>query len=595
MYNMKSCDGCTACCSSFTTLLDGLKPDKNGSCSNLCETGCSIYNDRPTLCKEYSCLYTQGVCDGLKNPKESGFFVTVSDSYYTNQTVLKVTTRFHADKQQLQILHDWAKQQKVQVLYEDNTIETNYKNYINFLDSINLDKDQLIQAYNLLLQNVSDIAVINSIGHYAAKRKLFDVCFESAKRHLHLSTNQEQRIISLQNIYFSAFKAKKINTKILDYCDELYDYYSDGKYLLHKAIAYFALNQKANSMDLYKKIISDTNSSEELKLKANFNLSTDSFNKGNINDGLYRYLILGDQIGIWNLFDDTIADYAPNINKQKYQTWKGQDISGKNIICLSVAGIGDDIINIRFLKNLKEMGANVYYLNTEKTKDLDILCKRSGFNVIESPQQLEQMDFFYWAKLQTLPYFLNLDKNNLFYGNYIYSDKKYVEKWKPKIKENKRLKVGIRWKGNQGYEYELDRTVDLKYLYQKLGGLEADFYSLQIEDKQNIDDFPGLIDYTSEIKSWDDTLGIFENLDVVITSCTSVAHMSAAMGKKTYVLTPIFEYYPWTIDKNEQDQHNTYWYGENVKVFRKNNPTNWNDPIDELVEFVRCDCKEFVI
>jgi hypothetical protein len=69
------------------------------------------------------------------------------------------------------------------------------------------------------------------------------------------------------------------------------------------------------------------------------------------------------------------------------------------------------------------------------------------------------------------------------------------------------------------------------------------------------------------------------NLDIVITSCTSIAHLSAAMGKETYVLVPILPYHTWTYNSPESD---TSPYYETVKLFRQLKPNKWNDTFQKL-------------
>ena len=67
------------------------------------------------------------------------------------------------------------------------------------------------------------------------------------------------------------------------------------------------------------------------------------------------------------------------------------------------------------------------------------------------------------------------------------------------------------------------------------------------------------------------------NLDLLITSCTSVAHLSAAMGLPTWVIVPILPYHVWACG----DQHSP-WYPETTRVFRQKQFSHWDETFEEV-------------
>ena len=68
---------------------------------------------------------------------------------------------------------------------------------------------------------------------------------------------------------------------------------------------------------------------------------------------------------------------------------------------------------------------------------------------------------------------------------------------------------------------------------------------------------------------------------MVITTCTSVAHASASMGKKTFIFIPISAYYTWSHSTKQSP-----WYGDNVTLLRQQKPRSWNEPLLELKEIL---------
>jgi hypothetical protein len=81
--------------------------------------------------------------------------------------------------------------------------------------------------------------------------------------------------------------------------------------------------------------------------------------------------------------------------------------------------------------------------------------------------------------------------------------------------------------------------------------------------------------------SWEDTLAALSKMDLIITSCTSIAHAAAAMGKPTWVITPILPYHTWAWGAPESCV--SPYYGS-VKLYRQQKAKEWNQTFDMLYE-----------
>jgi len=90
-----------------------------------------------------------------------------------------------------------------------------------------------------------------------------------------------------------------------------------------------------------------------------------------------------------------------------------------------------------------------------------------------------------------------------------------------------------------------------------------------------VDNLP-CIDMRYEMKTWKDTAEIIASMDLVISSCTSIAHLSAAMGKETWVISPILPYYIWALPIDTSP-----WY-KNVKLYRQTQYGNWDNPFERI-------------
>ena len=64
-------------------------------------------------------------------------------------------------------------------------------------------------------------------------------------------------------------------------------------------------------------------------------------------------------------------------------------------------------------------------------------------------------------------------------------------------------------------------------------------------------------------------------LDLLVTSCTSTAHLAGAMGTNVIVLVPLVPYFVWASDTMP-------WYPKNVIVIRQTKYNDWSEAIERL-------------
>lgn len=67
------CGGCKACCT-VNAIVELEKPMRT-HCPNECPKGCSIYQDRPQSCREFTCLWRTGLGRDWERPDKIGLFV----------------------------------------------------------------------------------------------------------------------------------------------------------------------------------------------------------------------------------------------------------------------------------------------------------------------------------------------------------------------------------------------------------------------------------------------------------------------------------------------------------------------------------------
>jgi hypothetical protein len=140
-------------------------------------------------------------------------------------------------------------------------------------------------------------------------------------------------------------------------------------------------------------------------------------------------------------------------------------------------------------------------------------------------------------------------------------------------------KVGLVWKGNPNHVNDHHRSIPIKELLPFLIP-RIRYFCLQKEitreDKATIENLFPIEIFEMMLNDFSETAAICQNLDLVITVDTSVAHLSASLGKNTWVILPHVPDWRWLL-VNESSP----WY-KSVKLFRQESISNWSGVLENL-------------
>lgn len=271
--------------------------------------------------------------------------------------------------------------------------------------------------------------------------------------------------------------------------------------------------------------------------------------------------------------------------------WRGEPLEGKTLLLWGEQGIGDvmqfcryapllaDYVNARggrlVWNCFPQMGGLVWRSLSEG------IAEYSNGGIGSLPP------FDYEIALLSLPLLFGTRAETIpWTGPYLKADPAAAEDWRARLAGDDRLKVGLAWTGSATHQRNPYRSVGLARYIEYLGPIEgATFFSLQPDSKDEVaaaraNGFD-IADHTSAFKSVDDTAAFVDALDVVITVCTSMAHLSGAMGKPTFVLLDTNPHWVWGAREPTSP-----WY-PTARLYRQPSFNQWTPVLETVSQDLR--------
>lgn len=302
--------------------------------------------------------------------------------------------------------------------------------------------------------------------------------------------------------------------------------------------------------------------------RATFNRGWFYLSKGKLKKGL-SFMESGRSLNTWGNESELGIMYSTR--------WNGKDnLKNKFVLIYMEGGFGDEILNVRFVKQLVKKGAKVIVACRPTLAPL--FARIKGVSAVAQVDILKGIWHDYYIPSFSLAHLLGCEYKDIDGSAYITPNVKCVNRFSNFIKKNG-FKVGIRWAGNQKFEYQQMRTFPFKGFYNAVNQEGVNLYSLQLSDSSSTDlSKYNITDLEEYLTDWEQTAGAIANLDLVITSCTSVAHLSAAMGKETWVIVPTMPYFIWAVPGDK-----SAWYNS-VKLIRQEEYGNWDKVFNKIKE-----------
>jgi lipoprotein NlpI len=276
----------------------------------------------------------------------------------------------------------------------------------------------------------------------------------------------------------------------------------------------------------------------------------------------------------WELYE-----YRPSIQdflKQPYTApyFTGvEDVQGKTILVVSEQGLGDTFLFARFLNPLAGRGAKIVF---EVQKSCVPIFSEYGFigQVVEKGTFNGHYDFV--CPLASLINLLRIPVDRIpFRAGYLTANEKLLNKWKNILGDAAKLKIGITWAGEKVFG-DWKRSINLKEFITALPEGPYEYICLHTniseEDRSLLDQY-NIKNYVELQTDFAETSALISNCDLVISTCTSIANLAGALGKRTWVLTQYAMDFRW---------FNGCPFYSSVTVYRQPIPGNWGPVLNQV-------------
>ena len=289
-------------------------------------------------------------------------------------------------------------------------------------------------------------------------------------------------------------------------------------------------------------------------------------------------------------------------HEQVDKLWDGKYVDGVLYVWRE-QGIGDEISFLSMTQDLHNKAKIIYieidYRIYELVERFFSDNNWSNFKLIKWNPYLENkigVSFKEYDKhisIGSLGQFLRNDKDSFLNAKfpYLISSQDRRIYFRNKIKKNQKYNVGISWKTTN--TNEIHRNIDLHKIKKILSFDNCNFYNLQFGDcRAEIDFFNSSkelltfldIDYKNDFES---VAALISELDFVITIQNTVAHLSCALSKETWIILSTFPRFNWGFEKDKCS-----WYPSAV-IFRQKIISEWEDVILAIEEKIKALPRKF--
>ena len=271
-----------------------------------------------------------------------------------------------------------------------------------------------------------------------------------------------------------------------------------------------------------------------------------------------------------------------------YQQWQGEELAGKCVLVQAEQGLGDQIM---FSSCLPEIAARAQHALIECDPRLAGLFARSfpaaqvyRYRIKGEPEWPREPRPDFRLRYGDLPRVLRNQRADFpRHGGYLVADTAKVAAWRARLAAlGPGFKVGISWRGGTPGTGQAARSMPLDKLVPVLSLPNAHFISLQYgpcgDEIAALHAHHGLTvhEWPQQIADMDEAAALIASVDLIVTVCTTVVHLSGALGKTAWAMVPAVAEWRY-LESGSQIP----WYPA-LRLFRQHRVNEWDNVIAQI-------------
>lgn len=254
-----------------------------------------------------------------------------------------------------------------------------------------------------------------------------------------------------------------------------------------------------------------------------------------------------------------------------------EDAVGRSVLVWCEQGMGDAMQFCRYIPMLAARGIKVFFEVPATLQDL--MQSLEGCELLRQDRDLPRGDF--QCALMSLPGLFATGADSIPANlPYLHVRQELVVAWGERLRRRPAgLHIGVACTGNPGLKNDANRSMPLAALEPLLACGQVFLIQKEVRERDRafLSAHSELSFLGPQIEDFADSGAIAENMDVILSVDTSLAHLAGALGRPLHVLLPWSPEWRWQLERKDSP-----WYPQ-AMLHRQSRAGDWDGVMASVI------------